>query len=136
MNWFGKQTRTIIIDQQGNTMDETTNEWASRRVAESLEKLSQARIEVKEAMAEVRRESARNKSDSHKRWAAALLGLSDNLSEAYENLRGAQILEDIAYGNAIAKAGFERWEEIRNEMGADASDYQGSVPSWDGYSGE
>jgi hypothetical protein len=128
---FGKQSRTIIIDSDGNTLDETFDEHTSRQVVESLEALSQARIEVAQAMAQVRRESAKNKSNPHHQWAAALVGLSMDLSEAYDNLRGARGLEEAAYATAEARAGFQRWEELRVETGADVSDYQGLVPYGD-----
>ena len=129
MSWFGfgKQTRTIIMDEQGNTIDETVN-GHSKQVIETLEALSQARIEVKQAMAEVRAESAKNKTNPNHQWAAALVGLNLDLSQAYDNLRGARTLEDVAYSNAVARAGFERWEELRVETGSNVSDYQGSIP--------
>lgn len=126
---LGKRSRTIMIDELGNILDETCDvtEHSRREITETLEALSQARIEVAEAMEQVRAESAKNVSNPSRVWAAALVGISNNLSEAYSNLRGAQGIEEAAYAVAAAREGYQEWAQLRAETGADASDFQGAV---------
>jgi exopolyphosphatase/pppGpp-phosphohydrolase len=121
---FGKQTRTITIDEQGNTID-TTRDDQKRVVAETL---SEARAQVQRAMEEVRAESKKNAKNPNHRWAAALLGISERLSESYENLRGAETIQDAAYHKAVVMQGLAEWGDMYDAAHKGESDYQGTVP--------
>ena len=110
MSWFGfgKQTRTITIDEQGNTVDQTRDE--QRKVV--ADTISEARAQVQRAMEEVRAESKKNAKNPNRRWAAALLGISERLSESYDNLRGAETIQEAAYNKAIVMEGLQQWSDM------------------------
>jgi hypothetical protein len=129
---LGKQSRIIIIDNKGNMIDETVGgEEQISSIETSLGKLAQARIEVEKAMDEVRAASRANRTNPNHQWAAALVGLSTDLSEAYSNLRGAKTIEEKAYWQAQAQVNLKTWSDTYDEYHKGEVDYQGPVPCGD-----